>query len=90
MAFCPFFVYRDCPGNDNCALFNGYGCEMVEKAGKPAIYTNGGEDPVDVLILHMQSSDAKVSGNFLIVYALKSDGSIYLEDDITKFTMHIL
>ena len=90
MAFCPFFVYRDCPGNDDCALFNGYGCEMVEKAGKPAIYTNGEEVPVDVLILQMFSEKATVNDGVLIIYALKSDGSIHLEDDITKFTMHIL
>jgi len=90
MAFCPFFPFRDCPANSECALHNGFGCEFVEKAGKPAIYTDGEEDPVDVLILHLQSSDAKPSGNLLIIYALKSDGSIHLEVDISKFVMHIL
>lgn len=90
MAFCPFFVYRDCPANGECALYNSFGCEMVEKAGKPAIYTDPPNDPVDVLIMWVFSSDAKPTGDILIIYALASDGSIHHESDITKFAMHLL
>lgn len=92
MAFCPFFVYRDCPANGECALYNSFGCEMVEKAGKPATFTDTSppQDPVDVLIMEIFSGNAKPAGDILIIYALASDGSIHLEDDITKFTMHIL
>ena len=90
MAFCPFFPYRDCPANEECKLHNGFGCEFIEKVGKPAVYTNGEEEPVDVLILQMFSQKASINDNILVVYTLASDGSIHLEDDITKFTMHIL
>ena len=90
MAFCPFFVYRDCPTNDECALHNGFGCEFIEKPGKPAIYTDGEAEPVDVYILQMFSEKAAVSDGVMIVYALASDGTIHLEADITKFAVHIL
>ena len=87
MGFCPFFPYRECPENTHCALYNGYGCEMVEKAGKPAMYADGEGEPVDVLILNFH---VKANNDIMIIYALKSDGSIHFESDITKFTMHIL
>ena len=28
MAFCPFFVYRDCPANSDCALYSN-GCPFL-------------------------------------------------------------
>jgi len=90
MGFCPFFVYRECPGNEDCALFNSFGCEMIEKAGKPATYTDPPNEPVDVLIIQMFSEKASINDDVMIIYALASDGSIHIEDDITKFTMHIL
>jgi len=86
MGFCPFFLYRECPENTDCEHWNRYGCEHVEKAGKPALYIDG-EEPLDVLILHWH---VKANDNIVVVYALKSDGSIHLEGDITKFKMHIL
>lgn len=90
MAFCPFFVFRECPANGECALFNDFGCEMIEKPGKPAVYTDPPNDPVDVFILQMFSEKASVTDDILVVYALVSDGSVHLEDDITKFVLHIL
>ena len=90
MAFCPFFVYRDCPANSECALFNSFGCEMIEKPGKPAVYTDPPNDPVDVYILGIFSEKAVVADGIMVLYALASDGSIHLEDDITKFVLHIL
>jgi len=93
MAFCPFFSTQ-CPesneGDEGCRIWNGFGCEMIEKAGKPATYTDGEEDPVNVFILQMFSEKASINDDVMIVYALASDGTIHLEDDITKFVMHML
>lgn len=90
MAFCPFFPYRDCPANEECHLHNGFGCEFIEKPGKPAVYTNGEAEPVNVYILQMFSEKASINDSILVVYALASDGTIHREDDITKFVVHIL
>lgn len=90
MAFCPFFVFRECPESSGCKLWNGFGCEMIEKPGKPAIYTDPPNGPVNVYILQMFSQKATVNDGVMIVYALASDGTIHLEDDYTKFVLHIL
>ena len=90
MAFCPFFVFRVCPENSSCKCWNGFGCEFIEKPGMAAIYTDGEEDPVDVYILNMFSGKAVIADGVMIVYALALDGSIHLEDDITKFAVHLL
>ena len=87
MGFCPFFVYRDCPGDARCALFNSFGCEMIEKPGKPAVYTDLPNEPVDVYILQILSTKSE---DMLIVYALVSDGTIATETELTKFILHIL
>lgn len=91
-AFCPFFS-TPCPESnvppEGCYIWTEFGCCIIDKPGKRAMYTSPPQDPVDVFILEIFSSNAKVSGDILIVYALASDGSIHLEDDITKFMVHL-
>jgi len=89
MAFCPFFPYRDCP-EAGCYLWTDFGCCMIDKPGIPAEYTNPPAEGVDCYIINTFSSNAKDSGDFLILYALASDGSLHFESDITKFTIHQL
>lgn len=93
MPFCPFFD-TNCPesssGDTGCAIWTHFGCCMIDKPGTPAVYTDGEQDPVDVFIIQIFSSNAKIAGDTLIVYALASDGTIGLEEDITKFAIHLL
>ena len=93
MGFCPFYNLQ-CPktneGTAGCAIWTHFGCCMIDKPGKPAIYTDGEEDPVDCYIIQMFSEKASINDNVLIVYALVSDGTIHLQDDITKFSVHLL
>ena len=89
MNYCPFFN-RICPQSSECAIWTAFGCCMIDKPGIPAIYTDGEENPVDCYILQMFSEKAAINDGVMIVYALESDGSIHLEDDITKFVVHQL
>ena len=93
MAFCPFYNLQ-CPesseGVGGCAIWTHFGCCMIDKPGIPVIYTDGEENPVDCYILQMFSEKAAINDGVMIVYALESDGSIHLEDDITKFVVHQL
>lgn len=89
MNYCPFFN-RTCPEDTECALWTHFGCCMIDKPGVPAIYTNGEEDPVDCYIIQIKANDADLQTDFLIIYALITDGTIHLEDDITKFAVHLL
>lgn len=90
MAFCPFFIFRACPESSDCKCWNGFGCEFIEKPGKPATYTDGEAPPVNVYILQIFSEKAAINDGVMIVYALASDGTIHLEDDYTKFSVQIL
>ena len=93
MAFCPFFGLG-CPetkdGPGGCSIWTDFGCCMIDKPGIPAVYTDGEEDPVDCYILNTFSEKAAINDGVMIVYALASDNTIHLEDDITKFTVHQL
>lgn len=93
MAFCPFYD-KQCPetgtGDAGCAIWTDFGCCMIDKPGTPGIYTDGEEDPVDVYIIEIKVNDADLQTEFLIIYALISDGTILLEDDITKFAVHLM
>ncbi|MCK5644243.1 MAG: hypothetical protein KAJ19_25820 [Gammaproteobacteria bacterium] len=92
MAFCPFYDLQ-CPesseGVGGCAVWTHFGCCMIDKPGKPAIYTDPPADPVDVYIVDIFSANAKAEGDILIIYALVSDGTIHTEDDLSKFAMHL-
>ncbi len=88
MAFCPF-AYRECP-ESGCYLWTHFGCCMIDKPGKPAIYTDPPNDPVDVYILQMWSEKASINDDILILYALASDGTWHKENDYTKFKSHLL
>lgn len=92
MATCPFFGSKECPESTECYIWTDFGCCIIDKPGTPATFTDTSppQDPVDVFILRIFSSNAKPSGDIMIVYALASDGSIHLEDDITKFAVHLL
>ena len=93
MPFCPFFS-TNCPkaneGDAGCAAWTHFGCTMIEKPGLPAIYTDGEADPVDVFIIQMFSSNAKPAGDFMLLYALASNGEMLLETDLSKFEVHRL
>ena len=93
MPTCPFYS-TPCPESSDpvtgCAIWTHFGCCMIDKPGMPAIYTDGEAEPVDVFILQMFSEKASVNDGVMIVYALASDGTIALENDITKFVVHLL
>ena len=92
MPTCPFYS-TPCPESNNpitgCAIWTHFGCCVIDKPGKGAIYTDGEEDPVDVYIMEIKVNDADLQTEILIVYALASDGTIHLEDDLTKFAVHL-
>ena len=95
MAFCPFYNLQ-CPetneGTGGCAIWTHFGCCMIDKPGIPAVFTDTSPpaDPVDCFIIQIFSGNAKPNGDILVVYALASDGSIHLDDNITKFAVHKL
>lgn len=88
MAYCPFYNHP-CPQSNECAIWTDFGCCIVDKPGKPAIYS-GGEDPINVYILGIYSSNAKVTGDILIVYADRTTGVISTSDILSDFTVAIL
>ena len=88
MAYCPFY-YKTCPQSTDCAIWTGYGCCIVDKPGTPAVYS-GGAEPVLVYILDIYSSNAKVSGDILIIYADAVTGVISTSDTLSDFTVAIL
>ena len=88
MAFCP--VYNlSCPQSTECAIWTDYGCCLVDKPGIPAIYS-GVTPSIRVYIVNIFSSNAKVSGDILIVYADGTTGEISTSDTLSDFAVAVL
>ncbi len=88
MAFCPFYD-SPCPQSNECAIWTDFGCCIVDKPGKTAIYS-GGEEPVNVFILGIYFANAKPAGDILIIYADATTGVISTSDTLSDFKISIL
>lgn len=88
MAFCPFYNLS-CPQSTECAIWTDFGCCIVDKPGIPAIYS-GATPPIPVYIVNIFSSNAKSSGDILIVYADAATGTISTSDTLSDFAIAIL
>jgi len=88
--YCPLFGMTKCPESSDCAIWTDFGCCLIDKPGIPAEYTDPPAEGVDIYILQIVTTDADPQTEILIIYALESDGTIHLESDISKFTVHKL
>ena len=89
MGFCPFYS-KTCPetgeGTTGCACYNTtFGCTLGCKPGTPAVY-NGTDN---VYILEISSSNAKISGDILIIYADATTGVIGNSDTLSDFVINV-
>ena len=87
MSYCPFYNYP-CPQSTECAIWTDFGCCIVDKPGKPAVYS-GGAEPVLVYIIDIYSANAKASGDILIIYADATTGVISTSDTLSDFAIVI-
>ena len=87
MAYCPFYNLP-CPQSIKCAIWTDFGCCIVDKPGKPAVYI-GGAEPVLVFILYIKTKDANPS-QILIIYADRTTGVISTSTTLSDFVVSIL
>ncbi len=94
MPFCPVFSAQ-CPrtyaGPTGCEMWAHFGCNLIDKPGIPAIWTDDDGEERDCFILSITMSNMPPPlDKPIIIHACDGQGTIRISDDLSRFRVHLL